>query len=143
MWLTRYEKRDTLQRNSCGIPTRKKRQVDTCRRDNRREVNAVIYTWRLVHSGTHIASERARDWPVVNQYRFHKRRILSISILVCGSKASTSPSISCSWQVLHSTVLPIVNQSFEAAIFDCHTLIHVLVYTALCTILFYGRCLWT
>lgn len=47
------------------------------------------------------------------------KRILSISILVCGSNASTSPSISCSWQVLQSTVLPMLNQSLAPAIFDC------------------------
>lgn len=45
------------------------------------------------------------------------KRILNISILVCGSNASTSPSISCSWQVLQTTVLPMLNQSLAPAIF--------------------------
>lgn len=46
-----------------------------------------------------------------------EKRILSISILVCGSNANTSPSISFSWQVLQSTVLPMLNQSLAPAIF--------------------------
>ena len=56
---------------------------------------------------------------VVSQCRFCVKRILSISILVCGSNANTSPSISFSWQVLQSTVLPMLNQSLAPAIFHC------------------------
>ena len=56
---------------------------------------------------------------VVGRCRFCVKRILSISILVCGSNANTSPSISFSWQVLQSTVLPMLNQSLAPAIFHC------------------------
>lgn len=64
-------------------------------------------------------ARRATPRATIGAARFFVKRILSISILVCGSNANTSPSISCSWQVLQSTVLPMLNQSLAPAIFDC------------------------
>lgn len=46
-----------------------------------------------------------------------KKRILKINILVDGSKAKTSPSITCLKQVVHETVLPIEKHSLTPAIF--------------------------
>lgn len=55
-------------------------------------------------------SNHDADWVLL------EKRILKINILVDGSKAKTSPSITCLKQVTHETVLPIEKHSLTPAI---------------------------
>lgn len=77
-----------------------------------------LFTLRLCTMELHTV--RARKCPTsTNVAIFFFKRILKINILVGGSNAITSPSISLSWHVLQTTVLPMLNQSLAPAIFDC------------------------
>ena len=59
-----------------------------------------------------------------------RKRILNINILVDESKASTSPSISFLWQVLHVTVLPILKQSIVLTFSLPFKLFAILIFDA-------------